>query len=107
MSELPRVMPEYELNTLPGKFAGLESSYALKRASELLDHEVVARYLEPYLAQGKLADAIGHTTGESEEEVLDILERLEVTLATVHLQHSFGHSANILARIQKAEAAIY
>lgn len=105
MSELPNIASRQETQARPGKFAGLAAGYALERAKELLDHEVVTAYLEPYLARGALAEDIARETQQTEEQVLQTLEQLEELLAIEHLQHSFGHSAQILELINKAEAA--
>lgn len=104
VSELPKIRHEVQRNA-PTKFAGLESNYALARARELLDCQVVDTYLEPLLGRGVSLVEIAVVTSESIDGVEKIVEDLEVKLAQEHLKQSFGHSAKILQLINNAERA--
>lgn len=104
MSELSEVKLEYG-RVIPEKFGGLSPEYALKRAQELLDEYDVAIYLEPHLARGVSAAELAQVLTYPVEAVEKNLEGLAVQLATLHLQHSLGDSALIVANIRDAEKA--
>lgn len=79
MSEYTKITVREE----PGKFAGLDSGMALKRAEECLDVdvlEIVRRKLS-----GKSIDEIEDAMGYSQSYILDTLERAKVEIANYHI----------------------
>ena len=81
MSEFTKITVREE----PGKFAGLDSDVALKRAEECLkadDLEIVRRKLS---GEGKSIDEIAAEMNYSRDYVLDTVERAKVEIANHHI----------------------